>query len=72
MIKNLSICVVTKNNQDTLDECIISIKDICSDIIFTDMGSNDDTLEIIHRYKYKIFPQVSKNKKDNKNNLIKN
>ena len=71
MIKNLSICVVTKNNQDTLDECIISINDICSDIIFTDMGSNDDTLEIIHRYKYKILPQVSKNKKDNKNNLIK-
>lgn len=70
MINNLSICIVTKNNESTLNDCVDSIGDICKEVLFLDMGSKDDTLKIINQNGYKAFPQKSENKKDNKNNLI--
>lgn len=69
MINNLSICVVTKNNEDHINDCIESIKDLSRDIIFIDLGSRDNTLNIIS--KYKIYPKISESICDNKNNLIK-
>jgi tetratricopeptide (TPR) repeat protein len=63
--------MVTKNNQESIEDCIESIKDISNDVVFIDMGSEDNTLKIIKQYGYEVFPKKSEFVKDNKNNLIK-
>lgn len=55
MIK-CSACVLTYNNERTLEKCLESAKDF-SDIVILDGGSSDKTLEIAQRYNARIFPQ---------------
>lgn len=70
MIKNLSICIVTKNNNNSIKDCIESVNYLTNDISVIDMDSTDDTLDIIKQYGCKILNKKLKYKKDNKNYLI--
>jgi glycosyltransferase involved in cell wall biosynthesis len=72
MNDNLSFCIVTKNNEETLPECIESFFDICKNISYIDMGSTDNTLSILEKYKGKKFKKISEEYSSNKNYLITN
>ena len=55
MKDNLSFCIVTKNNEETLPSCIESFFDICKNISYIDMGSTDKTVGILEKYNGKKF-----------------
>ena len=42
----ISLCMIVKNEEDTLARCIKSVKDIADEIIIVDTGSTDKTREI--------------------------
>jgi glycosyltransferase involved in cell wall biosynthesis len=46
MILMISLCIITKNNQETIESCINSVTDIAGEIIVADTGSSDNTKEI--------------------------
>lgn len=49
MIK-LSVCIIAKNEESCIENCLKSIKDISSEIIVVDTGSTDNTVEISRKY----------------------
>ncbi|MBU2530985.1 MAG: glycosyltransferase family 2 protein, partial [Elusimicrobia bacterium] len=51
-----SACILTFNNEKTLEKCLESVRDF-SDIVILDGGSTDRTLEIAKRYNARIYPQ---------------
>ena len=42
----LSLCMIVKNEQDTLDRCLASAREAVDEIVVVDTGSTDDTVEI--------------------------
>ena len=72
MKDNLSFCIVTKNNEETLSNCIESFFDICRNISYIDMGSTDKTVSILEKYKGKKFKKIGEDFASNKNYLINN
>jgi glycosyltransferase involved in cell wall biosynthesis len=53
--EQLSVCMIVKNEQDCLGNCLESIKDIASEIIIVDTGSTDETIKVAKQYGAKIF-----------------
>lgn len=51
----LSLCMIVKNEHNTLARCLECVKDIVDEIIIVDTGSTDDTKEIAKKYTDKIF-----------------
>lgn len=51
----VSLCMIVKNEESILEECLESIKDIPDEIIITDTGSTDLTVEIAKKYTDKIY-----------------
>ena len=51
----ISVCIIAKNEEKNLEECLKSVKDAASEIILVDTGSEDNTIEIAERYGCKIF-----------------
>lgn len=43
---DLSLCMIVKDEEDVLKDCLNSVKDIVSEMIIVDTGSTDDTKEI--------------------------
>lgn len=46
----ISVCVTTKNNEDTIRECLNSVCDWAGEIVIVDTGSTDGTIEIAKEY----------------------
>ncbi len=46
----LSVIIITKNEEDRIEKCLSSVKDIADEIIIVDSGSTDKTLEIAAKY----------------------
>jgi len=46
--------MIVKNEQDYLEDCLRSVRDVADEIIILDTGSTDKTLEIAKMYKAKI------------------
>ncbi len=51
----ISLCMITKNEEDNLANCLNSVKDIVDEIIIVDTGSKDKTKEIAKKFNAKIF-----------------
>lgn len=52
---SISLCMIVKNEEEVLEQCLKSISDICDEIIIVDTGSTDETIEIARRFTDKIY-----------------
>ncbi len=52
---SLSVCLIVKNEEKMIEECLLSVKDIADEIILVDTGSTDKTLEIAKKFNCKII-----------------
>ncbi|WP_337966639.1 glycosyltransferase family 2 protein [uncultured Flavobacterium sp.] len=51
----VSLCMIVKNEGETLGKCLESIKNIVDEIVIVDTGSTDKTKEIAYRYTDKVY-----------------
>lgn len=52
----VSLCMIVKNEERYIAQCLHSVKDIVSEIIIVDTGSTDQTLIICEDYGARIYP----------------
>ena len=50
----LSVILITKNEADRVERCLLSVKDIADEIIVLDSGSTDKTVSICQNYTDKV------------------
>ncbi len=51
----LSVVLATRNEEENIDRCLASVKDIADEIIIVDEESIDKTREIVEKYGAKVF-----------------
>jgi glycosyltransferase involved in cell wall biosynthesis len=51
----VSLCMIVKNEEEVLHQCLNSVKEICDEMIIVDTGSTDKTKEIAKQYTEKVF-----------------
>ncbi len=51
----ISLCMIVKNEEDTMEKCLSSAESIADEIVITDTGSSDRTKEIAARFTDKIY-----------------
>ena len=54
MPQTISLCMITKNEEKFLEQCLNSVKDIVDEIIIVDTGSTDKTREICKKFKLQL------------------
>ena len=54
-MSKISLCMIVKNEEAYLEECLTSVKDLVSEIIIVDTGSTDKTKEIAKKFGAKII-----------------
>ena len=53
--QTLSLCMITRDEEDSLERCLRVIRPIASEIIIVDTGSKDKTVEIASKFDAKII-----------------
>src|SRR5207253_10332123 len=56
----LSLCMIVKNEERFLRNCLESVKDIVDEMVIVDTGSTDSTPDIAREYGAKVIPHVWK------------
>lgn len=51
----ISLCMIVKDEEDTLGNCLESIADLVDEIIIVDTGSSDNTIQVAEKYTKKIY-----------------
>lgn len=51
----ISLCMIVKNEENTIANCLESVKDIVDEIVIVDTGSQDKTKEIVNKYTVNIY-----------------
>ena len=51
----LSVVVITLNEEDSIQQCLESVKDLADEIIVVDSGSTDHTIEIAKKFGAKVY-----------------
>src|SRR3990167_8792325 len=54
-MSTISLCMITKNEEKWLEQCLNSVKEIVDEIIIVDTGSTDKTKEIAKKFNAKFF-----------------
>lgn len=54
-IPSISLCIIVKNEEEFIDRCLSSIYKHVDEIIITDTGSTDRTIQIAKKYTDKIY-----------------
>ena len=54
-MSTISLCMIVKNEKDTIGRCLNSVKNLVDEIIIVDTGSTDNTKEICKKYTNKIY-----------------
>ena len=54
-MKTLSLCMIVKDEEENLDNCLASVKDIVDEIVIVDTGSTDNTKQIAKKYTDKVY-----------------
>jgi len=57
----ISLCMITKNEEDFLAKCLDSVKEYVDEIIIVDTGSTDNTCKIALTYGAKIYHKAWEN-----------
>lgn len=58
---NLSLCMIVKNEEENMVQCLESVKSIVDEMIIIDTGSEDKTVEIAESFRAKVFHHPWKN-----------
>lgn len=51
----ISLCMIVKNEEDVIGNCLDSVKDVVDEINIIDTGSTDTTLDIVKKYTDRIY-----------------
>lgn len=54
-MSEISLCMIVKNEEEVIERCLDSVRDIADEIIIVDTGSTDKTKEIVAKYTDKIY-----------------
>ena len=54
-MSSVSLVMIVKNEESTLERCLESVKNIVDEIVIVDTGSVDNTKEIAQRFNAKIY-----------------
>ena len=54
-MKTISLCMIVKNEEDVLENCLSSVFKATDEIIIVDTGSTDKTKDIARKYTDKIY-----------------
>ncbi len=69
-MNNISVCIIAKNEEDYISQCIESVYDIANEIIVLDTGSTDKTKEIVSSFeKVNLFETIWENDNAKARNL---
>lgn len=51
----ISLCMIVKDEEDTLGRCLESVKDVIDEFVIVDTGSTDRTKEIAQKYAGRVY-----------------
>ncbi|MGG0284329.1 glycosyltransferase [Peribacillus butanolivorans] len=51
----ITLCIIVKNEEEVLNQCLNSVSEICDEIIVVDTGSTDKTKEIASHFTEKVI-----------------
>lgn len=51
----ISLCMILKNEEDIIDQCLASVHEFVDELIIVDTGSTDQTVDICQKYNSSIF-----------------
>ncbi len=54
-MSTISLCMIVKNEEDVLERCLNSVKELVDEIIIVDTGSTDSTKQIALKHTNKVF-----------------
>ena len=54
-MKEISLCMIVRNEEEVIERCLKSICDLVDEIIIVDTGSTDKTKQIVSKYTDKIY-----------------
>ena len=55
MKPEISVCMIVKNEEDNITQCLSSVRDVADEIVVVDTGSCDNTLAIAQSFGAKVF-----------------
>ncbi|GAX60016.1 hypothetical protein SCALIN_C05_0101 [Candidatus Scalindua japonica] len=52
---SISLCMIVKNEEDNLERCLDSVRNVVDEMVIVDTGSTDKTIKIAEKYGARVF-----------------